>query len=141
MNSCNFIGRLANDPRTRRDKVGDEILVTTYFNLVVERAFSQSKQTYDVLPMKAVGSVAETCEKWLVKGKKIGISARAEHLKYQKGSKWFEHTLFRVLQIYFVDTKGEQEANAISDEVRQIELDPSGLEETEYQGVDFSALD
>ena len=44
MNSCNFIGRLANDPRTRRDKVGDEILVTTYFNLVVERAFSQSKQ-------------------------------------------------------------------------------------------------
>ena len=141
MNSCNFIGRLANDPRTRRDKVGDEILVTTYFNLVVERAFSQSKQTYDVLPMKAIGSVAETCEKWRVKGKKIGISARAEHLKYQKGSKWFEHTLFRVLQIYFVDTKGEQEANAISDEVRQIELDPSGLEETEYQGVDFSALD
>ena len=141
MNSCNFIGRLVNDVRTRRDKVGDNILVTAYFNLAVERTFSQSKQSYDVLPMKAVGSVAETCEKWLVKGKKIGISARAEHLKYQKGGKWFEHTMFRVLQLFFVDIKGDQEANTVSDEIRQIELDPSGLEETEYQGIDFSALD
>ena len=141
MNSCNFIGRLVNDVRTRRDKVGDDILVTSYFNLAVERTFSQSKQKYDVLPMKAVGGVAETCEKWLCKGKKIAISARAEHLKYQKGSKWYEHTIFRVLQIYFIDVKGDQEANTVSDEIRQIELDVSGLEETEYQGVDFSALD
>jgi single-stranded DNA-binding protein len=143
MNSCNFIGRLVNDPTTQRYQYGDKIIPTSYFNLAVERIVCTGKQTYDSLPMKATGTLAETCEKWLIKGKKIGVSCRAVHTKKKgKNGRWYEDTIFQVTNLYFVDAKPDQ-PNVVSDdyEVKQLQLDTSGLEETEYQDIDFSALD
>ena len=145
MNSCNFIGRLVNDPKVRKDKFGEgegeEIVCSCYFNLAVDRISSKGKQSYDVLPIKAVGAIAETCEKWLVKGKRIAIAARAEHTKYQKDGKWYEHLIFKVQQLFFLDPKGNQEPNAVSNVINQVEFDTSGLEEAEYQGINYSSLD
>lgn len=141
MNSCSFIGRLVNDTTVRRDKSGDKILVTCYFNLAVERITRFTKQKYDVFSMKASGAIAETCEKWLKKGKKIGCLAKAEHNKYQKAGKWYEHVVFHISELYFIDEKGDLVANEVSDKVNEIPLDTSELEETEYKGVDFNALD
>ena len=77
MNSCNFIGVVLKDPVTRRDKAGEVIVVTTYLNISVARE-AKTKQRYDVLSLKATGTIAENIEKWIRKGNRIGVLAHCQ---------------------------------------------------------------
>ena len=140
MNSCNFIGVVLKDPVTRRDKAGEVIVVTTYLNISVARE-AKTKQRYDVLSLKATGTIAENIEKWIRKGNRIGVSCRAEYNRYQRGGKWYSHTIFRILSMYFIDAKNDVPNEITADETQMVDLDTSGLEETEYHDIDFSALD
>lgn len=130
MNSCNFKGILLNDPTTRRDKVGNDIVVTSYFNLSVPRLVSKGCK-YDALPMKAVGSIALTCEKYLKKGSEIAVTCRARYTKYKRGKVWKSHVIFLILELFFADGNTRQQV-------------ADGLEDTpeleEYNDIDFSAL-
>lgn len=141
MNSCNFIGTVLKQPSIQRYKIGESIVVTAYFNLSVTRVGCRTKQKYDDLDFKATGQIAENVEKWVSKGSSIGVQCRAEKTKYQKGGKWYSHTIFRVLQLFFLDEKGDTQPNAVSDEITEVDIDTSGLEEAEYHDIDFSALD
>lgn len=143
MNSCNFIGTVLDKPKVQRYKYGDKITVVAYLNLSVARIGIKGKQKYDDLSLKAGGNIAENIEKYITKGSSIGVMCRAEKTKYQKNGRWYSNTLFRILQLYFLDEKSADMPEVMIDEsqIKEIDLDTSALEETEYHDIDFSALD
>lgn len=141
LNNCDFIGTVLKKPVIQRYKIGETIVCTAYLNLSIARTEGKSKQKYDDLDFKATGQIAENIEKWITKGSSIGVQCRAEKNRWQKGGRWYTHTIFRIRQLFFLDNKGDAQPNAISDEVTEIDIDTSGLEEAEYHDIDFSALD
>ena len=79
MNNVVLIGRLTNDPETR---YSGETAVTT-FTLAVDRPMSKDK-TADFIRIVSFGKTAEVCEKYLAKGRLVGIQGRIQTRSYKK---------------------------------------------------------
>ena len=78
MNNVVLIGRLTKDPETR---YSGETAVTT-FTLAVDRPMSKDK-TADFIRIVAFGKTAELCERFLVKGRLVGIQGRIQTGSYK----------------------------------------------------------
>jgi single-strand DNA-binding protein len=78
MNNVVLIGRLTKDPETRY--LG-ETAVTT-FTLAVDR--QQKERKADFIRIVAFGKTAELCERFLVKGRLVGIQGRIQTGSYKK---------------------------------------------------------
>jgi single-strand DNA-binding protein len=79
MNACQIIGRLTKDPETRYTS---SQMAVTRFTLAVNR---QGKDKgADFIPIVVFGSTAEVCEKYLAKGKQVGIEGRIQTGSYEK---------------------------------------------------------
>ena len=74
MNCCSFIGWVSKEPTTQRYPFDTSIVPVSYFDMAVERPF-KSKQTADFLEFKAIGKIAESIEKYVHKGDRLGITA------------------------------------------------------------------
>lgn len=79
MNNTVLIGRLTKDPETR---YSGETAVTT-FTLAVDRPMSKDK-TADFIRIVSFGKTAEVCEKYLAKGRLVGIQGRIQTGSYKK---------------------------------------------------------
>ena len=77
MNNVVLIGRLTKDPETRY--LG-ETAVTT-FTLAVDR--QQKERKADFIRIVAFGKTAELCERFLVKGRLVGIQGRIQTGSYK----------------------------------------------------------
>lgn len=79
MNAVQLIGRLTKDPETRYTA---SQMAVTRFTLAVNR---QGKDKgADFIPIVVFGSTAEVCEKYLAKGKQVGIEGRIQTGSYEK---------------------------------------------------------
>lgn len=80
MNSVNLIGRLARDPESRTTATG--MMVTT-FTLAVDRRPKQGEEKKaDFIRIITFGKTAETCAKYLSKGRQVGITGRIQTGSY-----------------------------------------------------------
>lgn len=77
MNNVVLIGRLTKDPETR---YSGETAVTT-FTLAVDR--QQKEKKADFIRIVAFGKTAELCERFLVKGRLVGIQGRIQTGSYK----------------------------------------------------------
>lgn len=77
MNSVNLIGRLTRDPDIRYTK--DQIAVVQ-FTIAIDRGNDKGA---DFPNIKVFGRAAENCEKYLYRGKQVGVTGRIHTGSYE----------------------------------------------------------
>lgn len=110
MNKFEATGNLASDPELK--KTGTDISVCT-FRLAVQRDYknSQGVREADFFNIVAWRGLADTCAKYLTKGKKIGIVGKLQNRSYdaQDGSKRFvTEVIMEELEFLFLHSEGAQ---------------------------------
>lgn len=88
LNKVILIGRLTRDPETRYTQSGDPICG---FTLAVDRNFTnaQGQREADFLPVSCYRKLAETCSRYLAKGRLVAVvgSIRTRNYQAQDGTK------------------------------------------------------
>ena len=78
MNSWNGVGRLVRDVETR---YSNEMAISK-FTIAIDDGYGEKKKT-NFIPIVVFGKTAENCEKYLAKGKKVGVTGRIQTGKYE----------------------------------------------------------
>lgn len=110
MNNVVLVGRLTKDPETRY--IQGSGTAVARFTIAVDRDYKNNDGTVttDFIPIEAMGKLAETCEKWLRKGKRIGVqgSVRVDLYKDNEGkNKTFTKVSMKSME--FLDSKQQNE--------------------------------
>lgn len=80
MNNVVLIGRLTKDPELRYIPESQNAVAT--FTVAVDRPFSKEKQA-DFIRITVFGKSAENCERYLEKGKMVGVQGRIQTGSYK----------------------------------------------------------
>ncbi|MBR0598343.1 single-stranded DNA-binding protein [Sinanaerobacter chloroacetimidivorans] len=80
MNHVVLIGRLTKDPELRYIPESQNAVAT--FTVAVDRPFSKDKQA-DFIRVTVFGKPAENCERFLAKGKLVGVQGRIQTGSYK----------------------------------------------------------
>lgn len=81
MNSVTLIGRLTRDPDIRYTSNN---MAVASFSIAIDRPVKQGEEKKADFPrIKVFGRVAESCEKYIYKGSKVGIEGRIQTGSYQ----------------------------------------------------------
>jgi single-strand DNA-binding protein len=82
MNKAILIGRLTRDPELRT--ISNDISVTS-FTIAVDRNFNnqQGEKETDFIPVVAWRKLADTCAKYLAKGRLVAVSGRMQVRSYE----------------------------------------------------------
>lgn len=100
MANCVFlIGRLTADPEVRYTSATNTAIAT--FTVAVNRP-TKEKQT-DFIRVKVIGKPAETCEKYLKKGRMVGIEGSIETGDYESNGKKVYFTNVLASRVEFID--------------------------------------
>lgn len=82
MNSVQLIGRLTRDPETRYTTTG---MAVCTFSLAIDRPTKRDETKKTDFPKVTVfGTQAENCEKFLKKGRLVGVQGRLQTGSYMK---------------------------------------------------------
>lgn len=104
-NKVTLIGRLTKDPEVRSSANNVSI---THFTLAVNRNFtnSQGEREADFIPIVAFKTLAETCGKYLNKGKLIAVSGQIQTRNYEDKNGVKQYTTEVIAnEIQFLDKK------------------------------------
>ena len=116
MNSVILIGRLTKDPEIRQTTSGTNV---TTFSLAVDRMFSKEKET-DFIRIVVYGKVAESCARYLAKGKQAAVRGRIQTGSYETKDGEKRYT-FDVIadQITFLSPKSDSAEQSAPDGFRE----------------------
>lgn len=81
MNSVQLIGRLTRDPEVRYTS-GQNQTAVARFSVAVNDGYGENERTSYINIV--VGRAAENCEKYLAKGRQVGITGRIQTGSYEK---------------------------------------------------------
>lgn len=105
MNQVSLIGRLTKDPEVRYSASGTAF---AQFNLAVSRGKDKSGNDLADFPtVKCIGKTAELVEKYMSKGRLVGITGRLETGSYEKDGRKYYTTDVLADRIEFLEKKGE----------------------------------
>lgn len=82
MNSVNLIGNLTRDPELRYG-AGENQTAICRFSIAVNDGYGEKKEV-NYINIVSFGKVAENCERYLAKGRKVAISGRIKTGSYNK---------------------------------------------------------
>lgn len=108
MNSVALIGRLTRDPEVRYTPSGDAI---ASFSIAIDRPpRKDGTHETDYPRIKCFGSLAETCERYLKKGRMVGVTGSIQTGSYtnKDGQKVYT-TEIMASRVEFIDSKPQQE--------------------------------
>lgn len=128
MNRVELIGRTTADPEVRYTSATNTAIAT--FTLAVNRP-TKEKQA-DFIRVKVIGKPAEICEKYLKKGRLVGIEGSIETGDYESNGKKVYFTNVLASRVEFIDW-GEKTAE-------RAQKEPQNTNEGE-QIDEFEALD
>ena len=106
MNSIVLIGRLTKDPEVRYT-TGQEPMAIATFSVAVDRPVrsGQEKKT-DYPRITVFGRQAESCEKYLAKGMRVGVTGRIQTDKYTNRDGVTVYTTYVIAdRVEFLDYK------------------------------------
>ena len=115
MNSVNLIGRLTKDPEV---KYGAESqLAVARFSIAIDKGKDKNgeKRGADFPNIVCFGKTAELVEKFVVKGRLVGISGRIQTGKYEKDGRTIYTTDILADRVEFLESKGEAKTNKPDD--------------------------
>jgi single-strand DNA-binding protein len=117
MNNVVLIGRLTSDPEMRF--IPQSETAVSNFSLAVDRPFSKGKEKVaDFIRIVAFGKTAELVEKYVTKGKRIGVIGRIQTGNYKdKDGKTIYTTDVVAERIEFLDSGNKKGSE--SDEYSQ----------------------
>lgn len=116
MANCVFlIGRLTADPEVRYTSATNTAIAT--FTVAVNRP-TKEKQT-DFIRVKVIGKQAENCEKYLKKGRLVGIEGSIETGDYESNGKKVYFTNVLASRVEFIDW-GEKTAEKAQKEPQDV---------------------
>lgn len=81
MNVVNLVARLTKDPEVRYNPNTQSAVAK--FSLAVDDGYGDKKKTY-FIPVTVFGKQAESCEKYLAKGRRVAITGRLVTGSYEK---------------------------------------------------------
>lgn len=128
MNRVELIGRTTADPEVRYTSATNTAIAT--FTVAINRP-TKEKHT-DFIRVKVIGKPAETCEKYLKKGRLVGIEGSIETGDYESNGKKVYFTNVLASRVEFIDW-GEKTAE-------RAQKDPQNANESE-QIDGFEAID
>jgi single-strand DNA-binding protein len=99
MNSVNLIGRLTKDPEIRY--TGDQKAVAK-FTVAIDDGYGDAKKT-NFISIVVFGKQAENCERFLAKGKLVGISGKIQTGSYEKDGRKVYTTDVVANNVYFLE--------------------------------------
>ena len=79
MNNVSLIGRLTRDPEVRYT-AGTQMAVAK-FTVAIDDGFGEKKRT-NFIPVTVFGKTAESCEKYLAKGRLVGVQGKIQTGSY-----------------------------------------------------------
>ena len=79
MNNVSLIGRLTRDPEVRYT-AGTQMAVAK-FTVAIDDGYGEKKRT-NFIPVTVFGKTAETCEKYLAKGRLVGVQGKIQTGSY-----------------------------------------------------------
>ena len=114
MNSVILIGNLTRDPELRYSTGANQTAICK-FSIAVNDGFGENKRT-SFVPVTVFGKAAESCDKYLEKGRKVAISGRLQTGSYEKDGRKVYTTDVIASSVEFLDntnnSHGEQEKDA-----------------------------
>ena len=121
MNSVQLIGRLTRDPEVRYT-TGQNQTAVARFSIAVNDGFGENERT-SFINIVVFGRQAENCERYLAKGRQVGITGRIQTGSYEKDGRKVYTTDVIIEEIDFVDKKQDSDdwTNAVPGD------DPFGL--------------
>lgn len=99
MNRVELIGHLTADPEVRYTSATNTAIAT--FTVAIDRP-TKDKQT-DFPRVKVIGKAAENCEKYLKKGRLVGIEGSIETGDYESNGKKVYFTDVLASRVEFID--------------------------------------
>ena len=131
MNNVVLIGRLTKDPQIRYTS-GSNTAVAS-FTIAIDRPVKQGEQKQADFPRIIVfGRQAESCEKYLEKGMRVGISGRIQTGSYQNRNGDTVYTTDVVAnRVEFLEWKNQVPVN--TNQVPSYSQDPQGYYNSTYQ--------
>jgi len=109
MNVVLLTGNLVRDPEKSYTNSG---MAVTRFTIAVNRNYSKKSeggQDADFIRVTCFDKRAEFVEKYLTKGRKVGVEARVQTGSYEKDGKTVYTTDFIANNIEFLDSKRDQD--------------------------------
>ena len=140
MNNVSLIGRLTRDPEVRYS--GNNMAIAR-FSIAIDRPPRQdgTKET-DFPNIVVFGRQAENCEKYLAKGKMVGVSGRIQTGSYtnKDGNKVYttEVVANRVEFLSWGDNNGQGQRGSFQQQASLSGFDASGQEQTQPQQASSS---
>ena len=117
MNSVSLIGRLTRDPEVRYSS-GSQTAVAK-FTLAVNRPFAkEGEQDADFIGITCFGKTAELVERYMSKGRMVGVTGRIQTGSYEKDGRKVYTTDVIADRVEFLDR-----GNASSESYQQSEVD------------------
>ncbi|QIB69803.1 single-stranded DNA-binding protein [Aminipila butyrica] len=112
MNSVNLIGRLTKDPEVRYTPTTQMAVAT--FSIAIDRPTSKDKEKQTDFPRITVfGKQAENCERFLAKGRLVGIQGRIQTGSYKNKEGMTVYTTDVVANnVEFLEWGDRKESNA-----------------------------
>lgn len=131
MNSVVLIGRLTRDPEVRYT---DSQMAVATFTVAIDRQRKKDKEKQTDFPRVTVfGKTAENCEKFLVKGRLVGIQGRLQTGSYKNKEGITVYTTDVVAdRVEFLEWGEKSEGNAQHDS--QV---PDGFEAIDDDDIPF----
>lgn len=128
MNSCNFVGKLINDPSLRYTQNG---VACTTFTISVYNPFAKGDYKSDLVNIVVWQKSAEACANHLKKSSMCSVTARYSPRSYDnnEGRKVWVHE-FTASDVRFLDGKSETKQDnhdPFTDDGRPIDVDPDQL--------------
>lgn len=108
MNQVNMIGRTTKDPETRYTDSG---MAISQFTLAIDRPPNKNgdKQT-DFIRCKAFGKVAETIDRYVIKGQQIGVTGSIQTGSYEHKDGYTVYTTdVNVQRLYLIGNKNDSQ--------------------------------
>ncbi len=134
MNSVSLIGRLTRDPEVRYS-AGSQTAVAK-FTLAVNRPFAkEGEQDADFIGITCFGKTAELVEKYMSKGRQVGVTGRIQTGSYEKDGRKIYTTDVIADRVEFLDR-----GNSNSETYSQPEVDNPFNNEDDQLPAGFAKL-
>lgn len=118
MNEVNLIGRLTRDPEVRYTQSN---MAVARFSIAIDRM----KDGTDFPSIVAFGKTAENCEKYLTKGRQVGITGRIQTGSYEKDGRKIYTTDVVASRVEFLGSKSSEAESTAQESIDT----PAGFEE------------
>ena len=108
MNNWTGIGRLTKDPEIRY--IAETQMCVAKFTVAIDDGYGEKKKT-NFIPVTVFGKTAESCEKFLNKGKQVGVLGKIQTGFYEKNGQKIYTTDIVADRVYFLEW-GEKKTDA-----------------------------